>query len=61
MDELVSEGRNRGWCKLIIVDEEVLQSIDDEAHITVASLHDLHYPVPDLFEKKMSLPEVYLL
>lgn len=60
MDELVSKGRNGSRGELVVGDEEVLQSIDDEAHVAVAGLDDFHDPVADLLEEEMSLSEVYL-
>lgn len=46
---------------MVVGDEEVLQSIDDEAHVAVAGLDDLHYSVADLFEEEMRLAKVNLL
>lgn len=60
MEELVPKGRDGGWGELIIGNEEVLQPIDNEAHIAVAGLDDLHDPVADLLEEEMRLSEVNL-
>lgn len=61
MDEFVLEWRDGSCSELIVGDEEMLQSIDYEAHIAVAGLDYLHDPVADLLEEEMRLSEVYLL
>lgn len=60
MDEFVLEWRYGSRDELVVGDEEVLQSIDNEAHVAVTGLDDFHDPVADLLEEEMSLAEVYL-
>lgn len=59
-DEFKLEGIDLVECRLVIEDEEVLETADDEVEIIMALPNSFLYLVSDLFEEVVDLTKIYM-